>query len=164
MRSTKKGVFLLLAKSLCRSIESNVAAFRHPFLQMRKPRQEDESDISSYTPSKPQHVSILDQLLPARPVLRQTQAMTVRWAWQAGDQISAYHLAWRLSTSNRVGKERSLMRGCDKAAAGRASNTSFDGNRLGWTAVVSPRQNCCKTGGDEGVIEPQVLNHRSFVL
>ncbi len=47
-----------MAKSLCRSIESNVAAFRHPFLQMRKPRQEDESDISSYTPSKPQHVSI----------------------------------------------------------------------------------------------------------
>jgi hypothetical protein len=70
------------------------------------------------------------------------------WVLQAGDQIRAYRLGLRLSTNSRAGKERSSMRGMrSKAAAGRASSSSFDGNRLGWTAVVSPRQNGCKTGG-----------------
>lgn len=33
-----------------------------------------------------------------------------------------------------------------KVAEGPASNISYDGIRLGWTVVVSLRQNCCKTG------------------
>ncbi len=66
----------------------------------------------------------------------------------AGSQSSRRpYLRRLLLMSGRFGQERSKVKEkLSKGAGGPASNTSFDGSRLGWTLVVSPRQNCRRTG------------------
>lgn len=63
------------------------------------------------------------------------------------DRIGAGHLRQMSSTSGRGGKDISSMKEkLSKGVGDPASNTSFDGSRLGWMVLVSRRRNCCKPG------------------
>ena len=122
----RSGLCLPLEISLRCNVVSNVAAFRHRFLQTRKLKRGMTRTSAAIHLLDPTTLQTLKPLLPTRPALREIQVMIIRWNLQADE------LGRLSSTSSRVGKERSSKKGMrSKGAEGPASNISFNGNSPG---------------------------------
>lgn len=89
-------------------VASDVTNSRCRFLPMRQPRQETSrtpaaTHLPGPTPLK------LNTLLLTPPSIERISA-EMRQGWWACNQFGIYQLEWRLSTSSRSGKGRSLMK------------------------------------------------------
>lgn len=104
----RKGIDHKLGRSFLQSVVSNVIAFRHHFLQIKKPKQ-GLSQLPAATclpnDTAPQ---TFDQPspLPFRSAVRESQNLTLRLRAPTEGQSSACSLGRPSSTSSSVGKKR----------------------------------------------------------